>query len=231
MGKSKIEQHLKLVCGYVEQLREAKEKGALPCKEAVVKLDELMAVTAKEEIVFDGFSHMCYPYLKLFGMLDIVISLSEWARDKLGMDSEAGVVIEKNLKTLYRVRVVIDEVEKRYNEQLLKAERTGNKDEIVNQCDNLGGVYVSRDEFDLAEEVYRKALDVEEQRGNEQGIALQFGYLGMLYAAMRNLDDAEVMIKKALGIYEKSGMEKDIGIELCNLSFVYGKREKKGKVC
>jgi tetratricopeptide (TPR) repeat protein len=229
LGSIKMEQCLKLACEYVAQLNGAKEKGVMPCEESSVKLGDNMVSMVSEEIVADGFSDMCSPCLKLFGMLDTVISLLEWTREKLGMGSEAGTAIEKNLKALCKVRDAVIEAEKRYNEQLLRAEQVGNKDEIVNQCNNLGSVYVSRGEFDAAEEMYRKALDVEEQRNNEQGLAMEFGYLGCVYISMGNLDEAETMFKKALEIEERHGMEEAIAVELGNLSFVYEKRGEKAK--
>ncbi len=209
--------------------RERLHKDIKPNLLAAVRLPEHILETQGQEDFVGVFINECFEPLRILGVLDTCISLSERTLKMVKKGSERQAILLGNLGLIYQKKGDLDKAEQMHKKALGIDEKLRRLEGMANQYGNLGLIYQTRGDLDRAEKMYHRVLEIEEKLGRPHSIANAYGNLGVIYWKRRDLDKAEEMHKKSLEIEKKLGRLEGIAGTYAALGLVYDARGDFGK--
>ena len=108
-----------------------------------------------------------------------------------------------------------------YQQAVLLAEKSGQKEMRARVIKNIGVLYVSWQKLDLAKSHYDSAMQIARELGNESLIADCKNNLGIVYELKEEYPQAIQLYNEALRYYESAGKKESIAMALSNLAIAY----------
>jgi tetratricopeptide (TPR) repeat protein len=213
-----------------ENYRRKSIEDVWPILEAIHHLNELGNYQAACDLFFDEDLH---DDLDRWGESTVLIAIYEqWTSLKTSLPplrkGSQGAVIS-NLGLAYSTLGQFDKAIKHYQQALLIARESNDKQGEGSSLGNLGLVYSTLGQFNKAIEQYQQALLIAREINDKQSEGIHLGNLGIAYSTLSQFDKAIEQYQQALLIAREINDKQSEGAHLGNLGNAYcqlGQSEK-----